>query len=123
LFKNFGVTRHKRVIFYDYDEVSLISECNFRDIPEPEDDIDELRADTWYYVDDNDIFPEEFIKFLSMDEDLCKLFMQVHGDLLTADYWRSIKQMHLSGETSVVIPYSRPALMSEQTPSEITATI
>ena len=123
LFKNFGVTRHKRVIFYDYDEVSLITECNFRDIPETEDDIDELRSDAWYYVDDNDIFPEEFIKFLSMDDDLCKLFIEVHGDLLTADYWRAIKQKHLAGETSVVIPYSRPALMPERIPSGLTATV
>ncbi len=62
---NFGVTHHKRVIFYDYDEVSLVTECNFREIPEASEFEDEMLADTWYYVGEKDIFPEEFIKFLS----------------------------------------------------------
>ncbi|HEY5703490.1 MAG TPA: bifunctional isocitrate dehydrogenase kinase/phosphatase [Gammaproteobacteria bacterium] len=110
LLKNFGVTRHGRVIFYDYDEVSLITDCNFRDIPEANDIIDEMRSDTWYYVDKNDIFPQEFIKFLAMDEELRSLFLEVHGDLLTADYWRNIKAKHLEGQISVVIPYKTPGL-------------
>ena len=110
LLKNFGVTRHNRVIFYDYDEVSLITECNFRDIPETNDTDDELRSDAWYYVGKNDMFPEEFIKFLSMDRDLRSLFLVVHGELLTADYWRDIKAKHLAGEAPVVVPYFRPAL-------------
>ncbi len=110
LLKNFGVTRHGRVIFYDYDEVSLITECNFRDIPEAEDVIDEMRSDTWYYVGENDIFPQEFIKFLAMDEELRSLFLEVHKDLLTADYWREIKARHLEGQVSVVVPYNKPGL-------------
>lgn len=110
LLKNFGVTRHGRVIFYDYDEVTLITDCNFRDIPEANDIIDEMRSDTWYYVDKNDIFPQEFIKFLAMDEELRSLFLEVHGDLLTADYWRNIKAKHLEGQISVVIPYKTPGL-------------
>jgi len=114
LLKNFGVTRHRRVIFYDYDEVSLITQLNFREIPEPENDLDELRLDAWYYVGVNDIFPEEFIKFLSMDNELRARFLEYHHDLLTADYWRDIKARHLAGEVSLVVPYyspSRPALL------------
>ena len=107
LLKNFGVTRHRRIIFYDYDEVSLITDCNFRDIPEARDDLDEMRSDTWYFVGENDIFPEEFIKFLSMDRELREIFLKVHGDLLTANYWREIKQRHLQGKVSVVVPYFR----------------
>jgi isocitrate dehydrogenase kinase/phosphatase len=114
LLKNFGVTRHRRVIFYDYDEVTLVTECNFRDIPEAEDEIDELRSDTWYYVGEHDIFPEEFIKFLSMDRELQSLFLEVHGDLLTAEYWRNIRAKHRAGEVSVVVPYFRPALPPKQ---------
>ncbi|MEJ2095037.1 MAG: bifunctional isocitrate dehydrogenase kinase/phosphatase, partial [Gammaproteobacteria bacterium] len=110
LLKNFGVTRHGRVIFYDYDEVILITDCNFRDIPEANDIIDEMRSDTWYYVDENDIFPQEFIKFLAMDEELRSLFLEVHGDLLTADYWRNIKTKHLEGQISVIVPYKTPGL-------------
>lgn len=110
LLKNFGVTRHGRVVFYDYDEVILITECNFREFPEAGDEDDVLRSDTWFYVGPQDIFPEEFVKFLSMDRELRDLFLEVHGDLLTADYWRGIKAAHLAGEVSMVVPYVRPDL-------------
>jgi isocitrate dehydrogenase kinase/phosphatase len=123
LLKNFGVTRHRRIIFYDYDEVTLVTEGNFRDIPEADDYIDELRSDTWYYVGVHDIFPEEFIKFLSMDKELQSLFLQVHGDLLTADYWRKIQAMHRAGEVSVVVPYFRPSLLQKQIQNVKTETV
>lgn len=110
LLKNFGVTRHSRIIFYDYDEVSLITACNFRDIPNANNDVDELRSEAWYYVAPNDMFPEEFIKFLSMDKELRSLFLVVHGELLTAEYWREIKSLHQSGKVSLVVPYDRPIL-------------
>ena len=113
LLKNFGVTRHGRVIFYDYDEVCLVTDCNFRDIPEASSHEDEMRPESWYYVDDKDIFPAEFIKFLSMNKDLKDLFMDVHGDLLTAEYWRNIKQQHLKKQILEVIPYYRPPLPSQ----------
>ena len=121
LLKNFGVTRHKRVIFYDYDEVSLITECNFRDIPEADDEIDEMRSDAWYYVGEHDIFPEEFIKFLSMSKELRDLFLDVHGDLLTAEYWRNIKAKHLDGKVSVVVPYFRSTLPPNRDQKQETA--
>lgn len=110
LLKNFGVTRHSRILFYDYDEVSLITDCNFRDIPQTNDNIDELRSESWYYVGEHDMFPEEFIKFLSMDKDLRSLFLVVHGELLTAEYWREIKSLHQSGKIRLVVPYTRPRL-------------
>ncbi|RKZ49966.1 MAG: bifunctional isocitrate dehydrogenase kinase/phosphatase [Gammaproteobacteria bacterium] len=110
LLKNFGVTRHRRILFYDYDEVSLITECNFRDIPQTNDDIDEMRSESWYFVGEHDMFPEEFIKFLSMDKELRSLFLVVHGELLTAEYWREIQAMHRSGKVSLVVPYDRPKL-------------
>lgn len=105
LLKNFGVTLHKRVIFYDYDEVTLITDCNFREIPQASDFEDEMLADTWYYVNANDIFPEEFIKFLSMNETLKAEFIKHHGDLLTAEYWRQVQDKHIKGEVSLVVPY------------------
>lgn len=106
LLKNFGVTQHNRVIFYDYDEVALVTDCNFRDIPEASDFEDEMLADTWYYVGENDIFPEEFIRFLSMNDELKTEFMKYHKDLLTAEYWRKVQQQHLKGEVSLVVPYT-----------------
>ena len=110
LLKNFGVTQHNRVIFYDYDEVALITECNFRAIPEASDHDDEMRASTWYHVNENDIFPEEHLKFLAMNKELRSLFMNVHSDLLAVDYWRDVKARHLAGEVSAVIPYSQPSV-------------
>ncbi len=107
LLKNFGVTRHRRVVFYDYDEVCLVTDCEFRDLPEPADEDDVMRPDAWFYVGEHDMFPEEFVKFLSMDDDLRQVFMKVHGDLLTAKYWRGVKAMQLAGEAPLVIPYTR----------------
>lgn len=106
LLKNFGVTQHNRIIFYDYDEVSLVTDCNFRDIPESNSIEDEMQADTWYYVGDHDIFPEEFIRFLSMNDKLKAEFMKYHKDLLTSKYWRRIKNQHLKGQALLVIPYT-----------------
>lgn len=106
LLKNFGVTLHSRVIFYDYDEVALVTECNFRDIPEASHFEDEMLAETWYYVGENDIFPEEFIKFLSMNKQLKIEFMKYHQDLLTSEYWRKVQQQHIKGEVSLVVPYT-----------------
>ena len=106
LLKNFGVTQHNRVIFYDYDEVSLVTDCDFRDIPQSNSIEDEMQADTWYYVGEHDIFPEEFIRFLSMNDQLKNEFMKYHRDLLTSKYWRRVKNQHLKGQVSLVIPYT-----------------
>ena len=114
LLKNFGVTRHRRVVFYDYDEVALVTECDFREIPDSDDDEDVLRSDVWFHVNKNDIFPEEFIKFLSMDQHLRALFLDVHGDLLTADYWNRVKNKLLSGDIELIIPYFRHSVPADQ---------
>ena len=121
LLKNFGVTRHGRVVFYDYDEVALVTDCKFREIPESRDEDDILRAEAWYHVNPHDIFPEEFIKFLAMDEELQELFIEVHGDLLTANYWREIKQKHKQGEISLVVPYYRPSVPSKQDTNSVSS--
>ena len=110
LLKNFGVTHHGRVVFYDYDEVALITDCNFRELPEPVYEDEVMSAETWFYVGEHDIFPEEFIKFLGMDDNLRDLFLEVHGELLQADFWRDIKKRLQAGEVRPVVPYARPAL-------------
>lgn len=108
LLKNFGVTRGKRVVFYDYDEVALVTQCNFREIPAAGRDEELMNPDTWLYIDKDDIFPEEFIKFLAMDNDLSAVFLRYHGDLLTPRYWRGIKADLLSGNTPTIVPYHKP---------------
>ncbi len=107
LLKNFGVSRHGRVIFYDYDELCLVTDCQFREVPVTDDYEDEMRGDSWFYVGEHDIFPEEFLRFLAIDEPLKRGFLEVHGDLLTADYWREMKQLHLENRAPDVAPYYR----------------
>ncbi len=118
LLKNFGVTHLNRVVFYDYDEVALVTECNFRDIPDADDTMDEMRPEAWYYVGEHDMFPEEFVKFLSMDDELRSLFILFYGELLTANYWRDVKQQYSSGNISLVVPYHRPVLPTDTFPQK-----
>ena len=87
LLKNFGVTRHGRVVFYDYDELCLLTDCNFRELPESDDADEEMSADPWFYVGPNDIFPEEFIRFFGLPPHLREAFLQAHGDLLGVEFW------------------------------------
>jgi isocitrate dehydrogenase kinase/phosphatase len=103
--KNFGVTRHGRVIFYDYDEVCPITDCRFREFPQG-DDIDEMRAGAWFYVAPNDVFPEQFIQCIGLNPELRQLFRQWHGELLTANWWSQMRTRLADGETIDVLPYS-----------------
>ena len=107
LLKNFGVSRHGRVIFYDYDELCLITECQFRDLPEASHLEDEMSAENWFYVGPRDIFPAEFMRFLAIEDRLKEAFLEQHGDMLTATYWRDIKQLHLRNAAPEVAPYYR----------------
>jgi isocitrate dehydrogenase kinase/phosphatase len=93
------------VIFYDYDELCQVTDCRFRDLPQASNHEDEMRAESWFYVADNDVFPETFINFLGFDEQLKKRFLDVHGEILTADFWRHIQQKHHDSELMEVLPY------------------
>jgi isocitrate dehydrogenase kinase/phosphatase len=64
LWKNFGVTRHGKVVFYDYDEIEYITDCNFRRVPAPRNEEDEMSGEVWYHVGPRDVFPETFAPFL-----------------------------------------------------------
>ena len=105
LLKNFGVTRHGRVIFYDYDELCAITDCHFRDMPEPTNLEDEMRGETWFYVADNDVFPETFIRFLAFDDAQREAFQNMHGEILTAQFWRNVQARLKEGEVLEVLPY------------------
>jgi isocitrate dehydrogenase kinase/phosphatase len=89
LLKNFGVTRHGRVIFYDYDELCLLEECQFRDLPCAHSDEEEMSAEPWFYVGEHDVFPEQWLPFLSIPDALREIFIRVHGELLTPKWWRT----------------------------------
>jgi isocitrate dehydrogenase kinase/phosphatase len=105
LLKNFGVTRHGRVVFYDYDELCLLTECEFRRLPQANNFDDEFSADPWFYVGPNDIFPEEFRTFLGLQGSLRSAFLEVHSDLFEVAYWRTMQQHHLAGEVVDILPY------------------
>ena len=104
LLKNFGVTRTGRVIFYDYDELCLVTECNFREIPRAHDD-DENSGEPWFYVGENDVFPEEFLPFLGLPPGLKEAFLEAHAELLGPGFWRRMQDRHRAGEIVDIFPY------------------
>jgi isocitrate dehydrogenase kinase/phosphatase len=103
--KNFGVSRHGRVIFYDYDELVLLTDCVFRRIPSPSNPDDELSAEPWYYVGERDVFPEEFAPFMVPSGPLGDAFLSAHADLLTIDFWLEAQSQQLAGDIRDVFPY------------------
>ena len=105
LFKNFGVTRFGRVVFYDYDEIAYMTDCEFRRMPQARTPEDELSAEPWYPVGPNDVFPEEFAPFLLADTRVRDCFLERHADLLSADFWNAAKQRIAAGHIEDVFPY------------------
>jgi len=112
LLKNFGVTRHGRVIFYDFDEIVPMTECRFRAIPHATTDEQELSSEPWFHVDENDVFPEQFGHFLGMSRSLEPVFFEEHADLLTSRFWRGIQAQCRSDNLLAIqtIPCSHDAV-------------
>jgi isocitrate dehydrogenase kinase/phosphatase len=106
LYKNFGMTRQHRVVFYDYDEIQYLTECNFRRIPPPRTPEDEMASEPWYNIGPNDVFPEEFETFLLGQPRLRQAFMRYHADLLTPEYWAAQQERITQGILDDVYPYS-----------------
>ncbi|WP_206211820.1 bifunctional isocitrate dehydrogenase kinase/phosphatase [Wenzhouxiangella sp. XN24] len=112
LLKNFGVTRNGRVIFYDYDELCLVTECNFRKLPKARTMEEEMQSEAWFFVDEDDVFPEQFVSFLGFEPQQLEVFMENHADLLTPEFWREMKRRHEAGEVLEILPY-RPSLSAQ----------
>lgn len=106
LLKNFGVTRHKRVVFYDYDELCPLVDCNFRKMPPARDDMQEMSAEPWFFVGENDIFPEEFETFLGLSKELHQVFMSHHADLFGVEFWQTTQQRIASELPAFIPPYN-----------------
>ena len=117
LYKNFGVTRQGRVVFYDYDEIEYISDCNFRTIPAPRNEEDEMASEPWYHVAKNDVFPEQFSVFLLGNPRVREYFMKDHADLLTADYWQQRKDRIQEGQVEDIFPYPQEIRFVNQAPA------
>jgi isocitrate dehydrogenase kinase/phosphatase len=107
LWKNFGVTRHGKVVFYDYDEIEYITDCNFRTVPLPRNEEDEMSGEVWYNVGPKDVFPETFGPFLLGNPAVRKVFMRYHADLLQAAFWQGHKERIRAGHVLDVFPYER----------------
>lgn len=105
--KNFGVTRHGRVVFYDYDEIATLTECNFRVIPQPRNEQEEMQSGTWYTVAPDDIFPEEFRLFFSGNTKARKMFEEMHGELYEVSFWTNLQEQIRNGYVVDVFPYRR----------------
>jgi len=112
LTKNFGLTRRGRVVFYDYDELCLLTECNFRKMPEARSYDEEMSAEPWFSVRPNDIFPEEFPSFLSFPETARVALFERHGDLFRPDFWRGVQEKLHAGELPEIPPYGQERRLS-----------
>jgi isocitrate dehydrogenase kinase/phosphatase len=107
LLKNFGVTRHGRVVFYDYDEICYLTDVHFRALPTPRTPEEEMAAEVWYGVGAHDVFPEEFRRFLFGRPSIKRMFIEMHGDLFDPEYWKGLQRAIADGRVLDVFPYRR----------------
>lgn len=105
LYKNFGVTRHGRVVFYDYDEIEYLTDCNIRRVPPPRNEEDEMSGEPWYTVGPHDIFPETYGPFLLGDPRVRTAFLRHHADFFEPALWQDSKDKLLQGELPDFYPY------------------
>jgi isocitrate dehydrogenase kinase/phosphatase len=107
LLKNFGVTNGGRVVFYDYDEIVPLTQCNFREMPESDRADEEMSAEPWFGVGEDDVFPEEFTRFLGIRGELREAFDEHHRDLFGVRFWTRMQERLEAGEVIEIFPYKR----------------
>ncbi|MDM0012270.1 bifunctional isocitrate dehydrogenase kinase/phosphatase [Variovorax sp. J22P168] len=117
LWKNFGVTRGGKVVFYDYDEIEYLTDCNFRKVPAPRNEEEEMSGEIWYSVGPKDVFPETFEPFLLGNPAVREAFMAHHADLLDATFWQSHKQRIQAGQMLDVFPYDESQRFQHDNPT------
>lgn len=105
LYKNFGVTRLGRVVFYDYDEIQKMTEMSFREIPPAPNEEAEMASEPWYAIHANDVFPQEFATFLLGNPEIRDVFKQHHSELLTAKWWQVCRTKVAQGVIEDPAPY------------------
>lgn len=122
LYKNFGVTRHGRVVFYDYDEIEYLTDCNVRRVPPPRNEEDELSGEPWYTVGPHDIFPETYGPFLLGDPRVRAAFLKHHADFFDPALWQASKDKLLQGELPDFFPYDASLRFCARYPERFGAT-
>lgn len=105
LWKNFGVTRYGRVVFYDYDEIEYMTDCKFRRIPPPPNFEAEMSGEAWYSVSRMDVFPEEFETFLLVSDRIRDAFIRYHRDLFDVEFWQNTQEQIRNGLMQDFFPY------------------
>lgn len=123
LYKNFGLTRLGRLVFYDYDEIQPMTEMNFRYIPEAPNEEAEMASEPWYPVGANDVFPEEFRWFLLSDPRIRTVFMKHHADLLDAKWWEACRQQVIQGRLENIYPYDLSKRLPNRRADSITTVL
>ncbi|MFP3549199.1 bifunctional isocitrate dehydrogenase kinase/phosphatase [Paraburkholderia sp. SIMBA_049] len=121
LYKNFGVTRHGRVVFYDYDEIEYLTDCNVRVVPPPRNEEDEMSGEPWYTVGPHDIFPETYNTFLLGDTRVREYFLKHHADFFDPALWQKHKDHILRGELPDFYPYDGNLRFSVRYPERFPA--
>lgn len=105
--KNFGVTRQRRVVFYDYDEIGLLTDYHFREMPQAQTYEDLYAQSPWFAVGEKDVFPQEFRHFLVGREDMQEVFCHLHSDLFEVSFWQAMQERQTQGELIDIFPYGR----------------
>lgn len=113
LLKNFGVTRHGRAIFYDYDELCYVTDCRFRALPSARHEDEELHHGAWYHVDENDVFPEQFPRFLGLAPALREALLAAHGEIFDVRWWLDVQQRVAAGGFADLPPYAQRLRLPE----------
>lgn len=116
LFKNFGVTRNHRAIFYDYDELCLVRDCHFRHLPKPRNEEEEMSHGAWFHVGPNDVFPEQFPRFLGLDPIQHEALLEAHADIFAVDWWQQLQETLRQGLATEVNPYPDSARLAQTDP-------
>lgn len=107
LMKNFGVTRWGRVVFYDFDEICPLTDCNFREVPQTQNALEELSSNSYFDIAENDIFPSQFKVFFSANEIAFNYFNNEHSNLFLATFWQGCQQQVHNGYLPDVYPYKQ----------------
>jgi isocitrate dehydrogenase kinase/phosphatase len=105
LLKNFGISRTGRAIFYDYDELCLVTECRFRALPTARSDDEEMHHGAWFHVDDNDVFPEQFPRFLGLNPAQQQALLETHGEIFDVRWWLDVQERLRGGGYADIPPY------------------
>ena len=121
LWKNFGVTRYGKVVFYDYDEIEYITDCKFRRVPQPRNEEEEMSGEIWYTVGPRDVFPETFAPFLLGNTVVREAFMRHHADLLDVAFWQAEQARIAAGHVHDVFPYDRDKRFAHHTVADAVA--